>query len=98
MNSQFFEMKRTQTHLLTNHSKYKSLSPIRLRPMVAACCLLALLVVSARAIDRHVPSASYATIADAVAAAQAGDRILVGAGVYQENVVSTNANIQFIGH
>ena len=60
-------------------------------------CFVLVFAVSARATDLHVPSASYPTIGDAVAAASAGDRILVAHGVYQENVVSTVANLQFIG-
>jgi hypothetical protein len=49
------------------------------------------------AADRNVPSATYPTIAAAVAAAQPGDRIKVGPGVYQEHVVSAVANLQFLG-
>jgi hypothetical protein len=52
---------------------------------------------AAFAADRKVPSAEFGTITAAVAAAQPGDRILVGPGVYQENVVSTVANLQFVG-
>lgn len=61
------------------------------------CLLLLFFAVLAQATDRRVPTTTYPTIASAVADAQPGDRILVGAGTYQENVVSTNANLQFIG-
>jgi Right handed beta helix region len=57
---------------------------------------LILLAAPARAVDRLVPS-QFATIRAAVAAAVPGDRILVSSGIYQENVVSTNSNLQFIG-
>ena len=60
-------------------------------------CLLALLAVPARAVDRPVPSANFPTISSAVAAAQSGDRILVAPGIYQEHVVSAVPNLQFIG-
>lgn len=51
---------------------------------------------TAFATDRKVPQ-DFSTIADAVAAAQDGDRIVVGPGVYQENVTTAIANLQFIG-
>ena len=63
----------------------------------AGCALLTLLATPARAVDRAVPAA-FPTIQAAVNAALSGDRILVAPGVYQENVVSTNAaGLQFIG-
>jgi hypothetical protein len=52
---------------------------------------------AAFAADRKVPSADYPTIAAAVAAAQPNDRILVGPGVYRENVVSNVPGLQFVG-
>jgi hypothetical protein len=55
------------------------------------------LAASAFATDRKVGvGQTFTTIGDAVAAASAGDRILVGRGVYQENVVA-GVNLQFIG-
>jgi hypothetical protein len=59
--------------------------------------VIAALAADAFAADRKVPSAAYPTIAAAVAAAQPGDRILVGPGVYQEHVVTATANLQFLG-
>jgi nitrous oxidase accessory protein NosD len=56
------------------------------------------LAADAFAADRKVPTVAHPTIAAAVAAAQPGDRILVGPGVYQEHVVAAAANLQFIGN
>ena len=63
---------------------------------VATTFLLAVTAFTAAAANRVVPG-THTTIAAAVAAAQPGDHILVGPGIYQENVVSTVANLQFIG-
>ncbi len=63
---------------------------------VATTFLLAITACTAAAANRAVPG-THPTIADAVAAAQPGDHILVGPGVYQEHVVSTVTNLQFIG-
>jgi Right handed beta helix region len=62
----------------------------------AACALLTLLATPAFAVDRTVPGA-FPTIQAAVNASLPGDRILVSGGTYYENVVSTNANLQFLG-
>jgi len=59
--------------------------------------VLAAAAAPALAADRKVPSAAYPTITDAVAAAQAGDRIVVGPGFYGEHVVTNVANLQFVG-
>ena len=64
--------------------------------LFTACGFLALLAASTSAMDRLVPAA-FPTIQAAVNAALPGDRILVAPGVYQENVVATNANLKFIG-
>jgi hypothetical protein len=63
-----------------------------------ALVLPLVLAAPALAEDRRVPSPVYPTIAAAVAAAQPGDRIVVAPGVYQEHVVSTVANLTFVGH
>jgi len=65
--------------------------------IVAASAVLVALAAPAFAADRKVPSPTYPTIGAAVAASLPGDRIMVGPGVYQENVVSNVANLQFIG-
>ncbi len=76
-----------------NYSPHMSGRSIR---NVATTFLLAVTAFTVAAANRAVPG-THPTIADAVAAAQPGDHILVGPGVYQENVVSTVANLQFIG-
>jgi len=66
------------------------------RSVVVALALVAL-AGPAFAADRKVPSAAHPTIGSAVAAAQPGDRIVVGPGVYAENVVTATADLQFVG-
>src|SRR6188768_1937085 len=70
-------------------------------PMQSRFAIVSLVLAAAAApafaADRKVPSADYPTITAAVAAAQPGDRIVVGPGFYAENVVTNVANLQFIG-
>ena len=77
-------------------TKRTFLSATLSRAMLAAGLALALFAAPAQAVDRLVPAA-FATIRAAVAAAVSGDRILVGPGIYQENVTSNIPNLQFIG-
>jgi len=64
---------------------------------LAAGLAVLLTAAGAAAADRKVPSANYATIQDAADAAGSGDRILIGKGVYFENVTLTQTNVQVIG-
>jgi len=68
-----------------------------LKRLALVLSVISALAADAFAADRKVPTVAYPTIAAAVAAAQPGDRILVGPGVYQEHVVTAVANLQFIG-
>ena len=78
------------------HSKLTFLFSTLSRACPAAGLALILLAKPALAADHKVPS-QFPTIGAAVAAALPGDRIMVGPGIYQENVVSTVSNLQFIG-
>lgn len=84
-------------HIMNSiHSKLTSLFSTLSRALPVAGLMLILLATPVRAVDLLVPT-PFPTIGAAVAVAVSGDRIMVGPGIYQENVVSSVSNLQFIG-
>lgn len=67
-----------------------------LRVFGAAMVAVALLAGQAFANSRHVPT-TYPTIAAALAASQAGDRIVVAPGVYHEHDLALRSGVVLIG-
>jgi len=65
--------------------------------LIAAACVAALASAASAADLRVGAGQKYRTIQAAVNAAAAGDRILVGRGVYSENVTSALDGLKFVG-
>lgn len=66
------------------------------RRLSCTASIAAAVVGTAHAADRLVP-AQYPTIAQAVAASQSGDRVLVAGGTYRESVVVSGKNLAIEG-